>query len=462
MFVFGSSPNALITAGYLQHAGHQVTVIEPDLQFGAIAECLPSLRIDPTVLRELELHLEVRHSQHKVGLASDGRWVRLSREGLEGDVSASDQRRWPEFVQLLDHASKLLHAAYLRAPQPDSQSDLVEPWRALGERTSRETLRLPWISLKDLLEEWFESDLLQGTLAAIGLRGVLQGPYASGTGFGLLHQWATGEALERTSHPRAVVDQLVEQLRSRGVELRNGVPVQAIEVQDDRAVGLRLDDERVLETPGIFSDYDGPTTFRRWMNPRQLETAFLAGLNKVRFNGCVALARKTLNEIPAGPAPLTAEEWSGGVILNDGLRAVERSFDPTKYGGHSASPVCELVFEDGVVKAWGQFYPWRNRVESGTFRQALGKRFPELGWESGEEWLPSELADRFRIHQGHLGGGELTINQAFFLRPQPEYESGRFPLEDLYLCGAAVHPGGHSGLAGRLAAHQALKSLALA
>ena len=54
-----------------------------------------------------------------------------------------------------------------------------------------------------------------------------------------------------------------------------------------------------------------------------------------------------------------------------------------------------------------------------------------------------------------LYGGEMTLSQAFFLRPLPGLAQYRTPIEGLYLCGAATHPGGGmSGLAGKNAADQ--------
>jgi phytoene dehydrogenase-like protein len=67
---------------------------------------------------------------------------------------------------------------------------------------------------------------------------------------------------------------------------------------------------------------------------------------------------------------------------------------------------------------------------------------------------PHDFEERFQLSEGHLYGGDMTLSQAFFLRPLPGFAQYRTPIEQLYLCGAATHPGGGvSGLAGKNAAY---------
>ncbi len=65
---------------------------------------------------------------------------------------------------------------------------------------------------------------------------------------------------------------------------------------------------------------------------------------------------------------------------------------------------------------------------------------------------PQDFASQLHLAEGHLYGGEMTLTQAFNLRPIPGF-ANQTPIENLHLCGAATHPGaGLSGLSGRNAA----------
>ena len=56
-------------------------------------------------------------------------------------------------------------------------------------------------------------------------------------------------------------------------------------------------------------------------------------------------------------------------------------------------------------------------------------------------------------------GGDMTLAQALFLRPIPGFAQYHTPIQQLFLCGAATHPGGGvSGLAGKHAAERILGS----
>lgn len=455
--ILGSSPNALVAAGYLAHQGHKVTVVEPLARLGGPFESSHggeqghlSLALDPTVLRELELNIAVEKTLHKTAWMDD-KICRLSHVSLEGDVTARDQERWPAFVQLMDEAARLLHASSLRTSS--AQGELVEPWRALGERTSRETLRLPWMTLKDLLEEWFESDVLKGALAFLGLRGVWQGPFACGTVLGLLQQWSRGEVFERHTSSTGVagiVESLVTQLRERGVEFRSNCLVAGIEIEDDTAVGLRLEGGEVLRAAVVVSDCDAAATFRRWISPRALETSFNQELAKMRYNGCVARANFSFEKLPEG---LREEDLRGGVILTPGLWGTEKAYDPSKYGRlPSVFPAEVVLTSANTLSVWAQYFPYRGADARGALLESLKTRF--VGLELIDELLPADLATRFGLTEGHLGGGELTLSQSLFLRPTSNYVPGDFPVRGLHLCGATTHPGGYSGLSGRLAAQQ--------
>jgi phytoene dehydrogenase-like protein len=71
---------------------------------------------------------------------------------------------------------------------------------------------------------------------------------------------------------------------------------------------------------------------------------------------------------------------------------------------------------------------------------------------------PLDIERDFGLSEGNIFQGELTLEQLFFLRPAPGWAQYRTPVRNLYMCGAATHPGGGiMGASGRNAAHRILK-----
>jgi phytoene dehydrogenase-like protein len=53
----------------------------------------------------------------------------------------------------------------------------------------------------------------------------------------------------------------------------------------------------------------------------------------------------------------------------------------------------------------------------------------------------------------------MALNQFMWMRPIPGYAQYRGPIDGLYLCSAATHPGGGvTGINGKNAAQQVLRS----
>lgn len=108
------------------------------------------------------------------------------------------------------------------------------------------------------------------------------------------------------------------------------------------------------------------------------------------------------------------------------------------------------------ARAWDE----RSRAElEETVLRQLEAHAPGLGASVvGKHLLtPPDLEREYGLSEGHLFGGELTLDQILFMRPVPGYARARTPIEGLLLSGATAHPGGAiAGLSGRIAARAAL------
>ena len=82
----------------------------------------------------------------------------------------------------------------------------------------------------------------------------------------------------------------------------------------------------------------------------------------------------------------------------------------------------------------------------------------ENGVPCVEAKTPLDLEREFGLTQGNIFQGELSLEQLFFLRPVPGWAYYKTPVENLYMCGSATHPGGGIMAApGRIASQVILK-----
>lgn len=71
---------------------------------------------------------------------------------------------------------------------------------------------------------------------------------------------------------------------------------------------------------------------------------------------------------------------------------------------------------------------------------------------------PVDLERIYGLTGGNIFQGAMPLHQLFNMRPVPGWSDYRTPLQGLYLCGSAAHPGGGvMGACGRNAATEILR-----
>ena len=101
------------------------------------------------------------------------------------------------------------------------------------------------------------------------------------------------------------------------------------------------------------------------------------------------------------------------------------------------------AFGDAVVNAISEHAP--NLKDIILHRQVL---------------TPLDIERMFGLTEGNIFQGELTLEQLFFLRPVPGWARYATPINRLYMCGSATHPGGGiMGAPGKNAAERIMKEV---
>jgi phytoene dehydrogenase-like protein len=248
-------------------------------------------------------------------------------------------------------------------------------------------------------------------------------------------------------------------------------------VTDGVATGVRLDSGEIIEARQVISDYDARHTFTKLINPPELEPEFNRAVQQIRYNGAVARINLALRELPEFTGigyPLSEEALRGTLVIAPSLMHLEKAFDRVKYGDLSDKPYLEATIPsladptlapagEHVLSIWLQYAPYRGDFEAQRVLESALAQLSEFAPNLRSSVLhaqvltPSDFETRFNLSEGHLYGGDMTLAQAFFLRPIPGFAQYQTPIEQLYLCGSATHPGGGvSGLAGRHVASQIL------
>ena len=231
-----------------------------------------------------------------------------------GARSRSDADRYRAFATLVQQVAGFLRPLMSRPtlqPQVEGATDLLEllkvgvAFRRLGAEPMYETLRMLPMSIADLLNDWFEDDLLKATLAVQGIQGVSLGPRSAGSAAVFLYHQLGAPAWSRVgwSLPRggagAIGEALANAARAHGATIRLAAPVQQIVVTEGRVTGIVLDNGDELRAGCVVSATDPGTTFLDLLEPGTLEPEFLRNVQNIRYRGVTAKLLLALDRPPS-------------------------------------------------------------------------------------------------------------------------------------------------------------------
>ena len=523
VIVIGAGHNGLVTAARLAKAGQRVLVLEQRQTIGGAAgteESFPGYRVDsgareaglflPEIAAELNLEARgLRWMESKALVFSplpDGRSLTLWRDprrAIDGIAafSKADAKRYPEFLRLLSRLAGVLRRMVMVAPPslPDLHPGELPPWmpaalnlKSLGGREMMEFMRLLAMPVADFLDEWFESDVLKGAIAAGSVMGSFQGPRASGTGFMLLyHAMQAGETAFRSSRfiqggVGSLAQALAETARQYGVEICTGQAVTQVLLDGSRATGVRLLSGQQISARAVVSNADPRRTFFDLVGAPQLEVGFVREVKNIRFRSSLARLNFGLKRLPAFKASqhnVSNEQLSGHILICPDMDYLERAFDEAKYGGISSLPMLDVLLPSladpsrapaGEHLMSVDFYYAPYTLERGNWDQRR-EELIDLALRILEDYAPGngdavlhshvitplDLERDLGLTSGDIYHGQMSLDQLLFMRPVAGYGRYRTPVEGLYLCGAGTHPGGGvSGAPGYNAAREILRDLA--
>lgn len=354
-------------------------------------------------------------------------------------VSEHDAANWPRFCERMARVAGFLERLY-GEPSPDPLSlRFALSARRLGREGLTDLLRLLPMPIADVLDDWFESDVLKGVLAAEGLRHLPQGPRSGGTAFGLLHRHA-GSPPGVFSPPRCNAREVLAGLS--GIEVRAG-EVARIGVHSGRVTSVTLAGGEEMPASLVVSGAHPRTTLLDLVDSGVLDPELSRRLKHIRSRGIAARVTLQLDRAP-GFSRLT---------IAPSLDYLERAHDDAKHGRAAIRPWLEASCDaTNRVEVHVQYVPHSTEEGRALEDRVLELLSPHLGGAAVTRrsiLLPRDLGPH---------PAELALDQALWMRPLPELAHHRTPIAGLWLCGPSMHPGaGVLGASGYLCAKEILK-----
>jgi phytoene dehydrogenase-like protein len=517
VIVIGGGHNGLVNAAYLAKAGKKVLVLERRHVLGGAAvteEIIPGFLFSecsyvvsllrPEIIRELDLPrhgLEILpldgtfspmpDDNHLWRMNDHAKSIREIRRHSRVDAEAYD-----EFSKMMTPMCRFVKPMLSMVP-PDPTTlnprDLkqlhfmMQRFRDLSSDERYTLIQLMTMSSADFLDQWFETDVLKATMSASGIIGTFLGIRSPGTAYVLLHHYM-GEidgAFRSWGFSRggtgAISNAIAAAAREAGVEIRTKAPVGKIVVKNGRAAGVVLQSGEEIGANVVSSSVDPHLTFEKFLESSELPADFLEGVRRYKFRGSSGKVNIALDALPEFKSiPGDGAHLRGAISISPSMEYMERAYDDAKYGHYSRRPYIDMVIPSltdpsvappgkHVLSCFVQYAPYK--LAEGTWddqREAFGDNVIDTISEYapnikkiivGRQILtPLDLEREFGLTQGNIFQGELSLEQLFFLRPVAGWAYYRTPVDNLYMCGSATHPGGGiMGANGRIASQVILK-----
>ena len=505
--VVGGGHNGLVAAAYLAKAGARVLVLEARDRPGGAADTstpfpeLPNVKVStlsyvvslmpPSVVRDLGME-RFGYKVYPMGpayspLPGSGRLTIPDDEDKAYEQVAAFSRHdadaWDDWEAWIKRSADLLAPILMEtAPKLGSTGvgDLVDQLRfllrrrhGLDVRQVADITKLFTLSAADLLDEWFESDVVKGLICTDGIIGTWAGPEDPGTAYVLMHhnvgdlgdgkisQWGYPEG--GTGMVGTVLQKCAE---SFGADVRMNTRVSKILVENGRAAGVVLDSGEEFRAPVVVTATHPKIAFLEQIDRRELPDEFVRDIESWKTRSGTVKVNLAISHIPdfrddPGDDP---QIKGASMMIGPSTRYLEKAFEDARQGRGSEAPFSETsiasVFDptlapEGmhVVSMFTQWVPheWaddRNQDELEKYadrivdihddfipglkdavlaRQVIGP------WEMQEEW---------GLIGGNIFHGELSTGQLFHMRPAPGYADYRTPIPGLYQASSATHGGG--------------------
>ena len=524
--ILGGGHNGLTTACYLAKAGLNVVVVERHDYVGGAAvsrEIHPGWTysncsyvcslLRPEIFRDLELAkhgLQIIPYEGSATMLDNGDFYGsyndhdLNYRSMS-KFSAKDAEAYERFSRDVMRQCKIIKPLLKMTP-PDPTSfapkDIMglfefakhfagkDELGGIGEKEIHETIRFWTMSVRDYLEEYFESEVIKAHMAGSAIIGTALGPYSPGSAYVLLHHYM-GEVdgnVGAWGYARggmgSITQAMSKSLLANGGHVKAGSAVKNILIKNNKSYGLALENGDEIYADNIVSNLDVKRTFLKVVEEKELPSEFYKAVKNFKIRGSSGKLNIALDDRPIWKSiPKDDPAGTGDLHFTQSIEEMEGAYDDWKDGKWSTLPyvdMCIPTLNDPTMAPQGKHY-------MSVFVQYVPYNLADGGWNEekrlqfgkhvmdrignystnfkdivlhAEIRTPKELEAEVGLTEGNIFQGELTMDQLMFNRPIPGYAQYKSPIKNLYMCGSSTHPGGGvMGAPGANAAREILKSL---
>ena len=502
--VIGGGHNGLVTACYLARAKWRVLLLERRYLVGGACvteETFPGFKVStaayvnslfrPEIIRDLRLRdygfEAIERNPASFSPFLDGRYLMLGAD-KQSDVreiakfSKRDAENYPKYEAMLERVASVVEPTLTQVPpnllhpklgQIIEMGKMGRSMQKLGPAMG-EAIEVLTGAARPILDRWFESEELKATIATDAIIGAFMAPSMPGTAYVLFHH-VMGETNGKRgvwSYIRGGMGGLTQALakaaKDLGVEIRTEAEVAKILTRNGSATGVALANGDEFYAKKIASGVDCHLTFEKFLDPQALPDDFRDAIGRISYDSASVKINVALERLPnftACPGTDPGPQHRGTVHLCPDQDFIERAYDEAKYGYPSKAPVVECTMPSSVdptvappgkhlMSMFVQYAPYT--LKDGPWTDAIKNDFADRCFAIVEQYAPGfkasvidrqilspvDLEAKFGLTGGNIFQGAMPVHQLFMFRPVPGFASYNTPLKNLYLCGAAAHPGG--------------------
>ena len=214
--------------------------------------------------------------------------------------STRDAKSYDDYLAFWQNYRRLTEP-FLLNPN-DSLTNLAEACKNADDQQILK--RVFFGSLRDLAEDFFESDYVKATLCAQGVVGTYAGPDTPGTAYVLAHHLVCQLDKERDvwGYAKGGMGAVTQAMRRSaeyfGAEIRTECEVQEILVNRNRVSGVKLKDGKEIHSRLVLSNADPKRTFLTLVKPRHLNDSFVRQVRSLKTESAVMKINCAISELP--------------------------------------------------------------------------------------------------------------------------------------------------------------------
>ena len=498
VLIIGAGHNGLVCAYYLAARGLKVTILERRHVVGGAAvteEFHPGFRnstaaytvslLNAKVIEDMRLYehgLKVVLRKIDNFLPTLGPDHLLSgRDGLTRSEiarhSLKDAEGYDAYSAALGSVVAILRDWILRAP-PNAGGGLADVLAALklgnavhgmSPEEQRNLLDFFTKAAADILERYFETDIVQALFGFDAVVGNYASPRDPGSAYVLLHHLfgeaagvpgAWGHAIGGMG---AITGAMARAARSKGVEIVLDSPVEEIVIERGRAAGA-VAGGKCYRAKVVAANVNPSFLFGALLPEGAVPLDISRRMAGWAAESATFRMNVALSDLPRFTSlPQPGDHLTAGIIIAPSLGYMDRAYTSARTEGWAREPIVEMLIpstlDDSlappgshVASLFCQHFPyqveggWEARADEAADhivahvdRYAPGFKASVIGRLALSPW---HLEQRFGVPRGDIFHGKMGLDQLFSARPMLGHADYRMPLAGLYLYGSGAHPGG--------------------